>query len=193
MFALRGRAGRRSPRSDEPASAAGSSFLLLTSHYCHLSRNDNQFGLPPGAQRKIWVKDIETSVDFYRDDLGFSLVHYVVGSAEYVSELSPEVGRPYGAKLSIGEHEIHLQRVKDDDEVRPSGARYSVRVASPAEYYRRLVERDLEVNVLVRTNNGEPYWFTLRDPDGHKFIFMGPIQKPGGESTYCLDVEDVPG
>jgi len=130
----------------------------------------------------LWVKDIETSVDFYRDDLGFSLVHYVVGSAEYVSELSPEVGRPYGAKLSIGEHEIHLQRVKDDDEVRPSGARYSVRVASPAEYYRRLVERDLEVNVLVRTNDGEPYWFTLRDPDGHKFIFMGPIQKPGGES-----------
>ena len=128
------------------------------------------------------VKDIEASVEFYRDDLGFSLVHYVVGSADYVSELSPADGRPYGAKLSIGEHEIHLHLVGDDDQVRPSGARYSVRIAEPAKYYQRLVDRDLEINVLIRTQTGEPYWFTLRDPDGHSFIFMGPIRKPRGES-----------
>lgn len=123
----------------------------------------------------LYVTDVRRSVTFYRDVLGFKLDHYQIGSARKVAELKPSDPEPHAADLIAGDQRIGLQR-SDGEVILPArGARYHLEVEDPAAYYEQLLARGASVHHLVKDTAGEPFMFSVNDPDGQWFFFRGPL------------------
>jgi predicted enzyme related to lactoylglutathione lyase len=118
----------------------------------------------------LMVSDVRRSVEFYRTILEFKFESYTIGAAKVVKELAPSDPEPYAAMVVAGGQRINL--LKSVDPPRPSGAQYLIHVTDPAAYYGRLVKRGVSVT-LIATEAGQPFWFSVLDPDGHWFMFMG--------------------
>ena len=121
------------------------------------------------------VTDVRRSVTFYQNVLGFKLDHYLIGSAKEVAELKPSDPEPYAAELIAGDQRIGLQRSDGKVTLPARGAHYGLEVPDPAAYYERLLAHGASVHHLVRATTGEPFLFSITDPDGQWFFFRGPL------------------
>ncbi len=131
-----------------------------------------------GLQVVFYVEDVRESVAFYRDQLGFELDFFVIGSAKEVAVLGPEDPEPYAAEILAGSNRIVLQRNSGEVRLPASGSRFHIEVSDPAAYYDRLVERGLVVHHLIRmSGTGVPFMFSVNDPDGQWLFFRGPLGK----------------
>jgi predicted enzyme related to lactoylglutathione lyase len=119
------------------------------------------------------VSDVRKSVAFYETVLEFKLEKYLVGSAKEVTTLSPSDPEPYAAAMLAGTQRINLE--KSMNPPMASGARYTFHVKDVAAYYDRIVKRGVSVKLIAKDTDGKPFWFSVVDPDGHWYMFIGPI------------------
>ena len=109
------------------------------------------------ASRRLEVADVERSVAFYRDVLGFDVLTLNDGSVEVVSG-------PARVQLSRGAPErgaIVFFQVDDVNALRAD-----------------LAERGARPSQLERANGIKVRMFEVRDPDGHTLWFGQSLQEP---------------
>lgn len=120
------------------------------------------------------VSDVCRSVKFYESVLEFNLESFLIGKAQEVAKLSPSDPEPYAATMLAGNQHINLQ--KSVDSPRPAGARYWFRVKDAAAYYDRIMKQGNTVQLMAKDALGKPFAFSILDPDGHWFMFVGPVR-----------------
>jgi catechol 2,3-dioxygenase-like lactoylglutathione lyase family enzyme len=123
------------------------------------------------------VADVRRSVEFFRDVVGFQLVHFVVGDAKLVETLKP-TDRPYAAALLIGDEEIGLSATGSETNAPATGARYHFTVDDPDALLSRLRARETRIGHLVPSSGGGTFMFSFSDPDGHLFFVHASPKKP---------------
>jgi catechol 2,3-dioxygenase-like lactoylglutathione lyase family enzyme len=119
----------------------------------------------------LYVDDVRMSVGWYQDVLGFKLAHYLVGSAQEVTSLTPGGPEPYAANLLVGEQSIGLQRSSGEVHLPATGARYHFEVADLADLLTRVSAHGVSVHHRINFSDGRPFVFSVTDRDGHWFFF----------------------
>lgn len=118
----------------------------------------------------LTCKDIETSIDFYRDVLGFT-----------VAMPFEKEGKLVGAVVTAGEIRIVLNQ--DDgklgwDRVKGQGCYFQINVDSPADVDAAAERIKAAGHTLLVEPQDRPWgarMFTFKDPDGFKLGFSTPI------------------
>lgn len=108
----------------------------------------------------LYVSDVRSSAEFYRDVLGFAFDGFANRSD----------GTPYYAEMMAGARKFGLHEpTSAGQEDRIGQARLYFRVLDLDAHRRRVAARGLEPGEIVRTD-----WmdmFFVRDPDGHEIVF----------------------
>jgi catechol 2,3-dioxygenase-like lactoylglutathione lyase family enzyme len=128
----------------------------------------------------FWVQDIENSVRFYVDGLGFHMVrHWSPG------------GRLVWCWLELGTAAVMLQEFLQEghDAYRPQGkvgdgVSIYCQCRDALAIYREVIRRGIQASKPV-VGNG--FWVTyLHDPDGYRLEFESPTGQPE-ETEYIAD------
>ena len=120
----------------------------------------------------LGVADIERSVDFYREYLGFDIAH----SHE-------ERGSLVWCHMKSGGADLMLQQLADDqmERLQANGKRCWVMYVAPEdihEVHRRLRRADYKVNDIERTGYDTEECY-LEDPDGYELWVSAPLSSAG--------------
>lgn len=105
------------------------------------------------------VNNIEESLHFYRDQLGFE-----------VSKHSPD-SEPPMATLSVGAFKITLAQHLETMLRRGRGVNFLLGVDNVDEYYRQLSERGVDVMPPIDEGWGGRF-ITIQDPDKYRLFFV---------------------
>jgi len=151
----------------------GLAFILACAPFALMAQEAQVGSFFTDSNVILSVTDVRKSVAFYETVLEFKLEHYVIGSAKEVTTLSSSDPEPYAADLLAGVQRISLE--KSVDPPKPGAARYVFHVKDAAAYYDRIVKRGVSVQLIAQDAVGRPFWFSIVDPDGHWFMFMGPV------------------
>jgi len=104
----------------------------------------------------LYVADVAKSVEWYENVLGFKLDHFVVGSAQEVTTLTPGGPKPYAASLVAGGQEIGLQRSSGEVYLPATGMKLHFQVADLKSLLARVTKQDVPVQHRINTASGDP-------------------------------------
>lgn len=120
----------------------------------------------------LYVSDLQQSVLFYRDKLGFGFKGFWDGENRRVTNSYEEAGEPAYCAVTVADNSIGLHL---DPDFEPGDARIelSLQVEDVDAYYEKISQRG-----VAATDPREQPWgdkmFTLKDPDGHIWNFVTP-------------------
>lgn len=110
----------------------------------------------------VLVSDVQRSLDFYQQLLGFEL-----------DDGRPELGYP-GAWLKAGDQQIHLLQLPNPDPVeRPQHGGHDRHIALRINSSEQLRDRLDSHSVPYTTSQSRPHVLFIRDPDGNALEFIG--------------------
>ncbi len=105
------------------------------------------------------VNNLEESLTFYRDTLGFELV-----TSDFNGEPPMATVRAGALKITLAQHlETMLRRGR--------GAHFFIGVGDVDEFYRDLLQRNANVTEPVDEGWGGRF-ITIEDPDKYRFFFV---------------------
>jgi uncharacterized glyoxalase superfamily protein PhnB len=116
----------------------------------------------------LYVADLEYSVVFYRDVLGFRFKGFWDEANRRVVQDYREAGSPSYAEVSAGGNGVGLQAASDR---RAGGAEHNLYVENIADYHHRVTAAGASASQPERQPWGATM-FTLSDPDGHVWNFI---------------------
>ena len=122
----------------------------------------------------LYVSDLERSVDFYREKLGFGFTGYWDDVNHRVTDDYDEANRPGYASVEVGESKIGLHL---DPEFEAGSRRFELHVEiDDAD----ALHAELSGQGLELTEPKDESWgarmFSVTDPDGHVWDFLQPIE-----------------
>lgn len=116
----------------------------------------------------LYVRDVERSVGFYRDVLGFHSKGWWSDEAEAFVDDWQSAGEPGYAELSAGPLKVSLHA--SETPVEPRGCFFHLAVDDVDAYHGRVAEKGAGASAP----RDEPWgWrmFSVEDPDGHSWGF----------------------
>lgn len=123
----------------------------------------------------FYVRDVERSVKFYRDILGFEFHHFWdYGQSKEVRQWAA-AGSPVYAEMAAGDLKFALHLAQQPYELQVGGVVHYFHVRDVDAHHRRVAQQGGEPSGLV-----ERPWmrmFSVTDPDGHRFFFYSPPRK----------------
>jgi len=120
----------------------------------------------------LYVSDVEQSVSFYRDKLGFEFKGWWDDDThQYVPELPAKV--PVFAELKAGDLIIHLHLIEEGKSIQTGSTAFHLEVIDVDQYHNEVVARGLNAEAPQDMPWG---WrqFYVTDPDGHEWSFRNP-------------------
>jgi catechol 2,3-dioxygenase-like lactoylglutathione lyase family enzyme len=127
----------------------------------------------------LYVKDLEKSVHFYVEILGFELLSYTNG--QVTANIWTESTPPHSVKLNILGQVVILTRYAKNTE-KPRGVRhhFSLTCLSDVDIlYQRMIKHDIDIGKMAGIS-GSPEkaaMFRVFDPDGHYLVFGPPRER----------------
>jgi len=124
----------------------------------------------------LYVRDVQRSVRFYCDELGFRFVSESKGTT---SDKRPEP--LYAASVAAGGQELVLHQFTAATGLPLSkfngiSGRYHVEVKDLTAYYDLLRSRGLKTHHFIALAGGGVFMFAVTDPDGHDIFFNRAIR-----------------
>jgi catechol 2,3-dioxygenase-like lactoylglutathione lyase family enzyme len=108
----------------------------------------------------LYVRDVQSSTEFFRDRLGFSFLGYT----------DLKSGEPYYAEMSAGDQKFGLHEpTREIDHERIGRQRLYFRVRDLAAHRTRVEAWGLEAKSSQQTAWMD--FFVVLDPDGHEIVF----------------------
>jgi catechol 2,3-dioxygenase-like lactoylglutathione lyase family enzyme len=117
----------------------------------------------------FFVRDVATSVEFYRDVLGFELRHFFDYSEGKQVEQWTREEPPIWALMAAGTQTFALHRAADPSALVIGGMRHYFLVDDVDRHYERVRAAGGQVGPL--TDKPWMKLFSIRDPDGHEIFF----------------------
>jgi len=118
----------------------------------------------------IYVSDLQKSIDFYTNILGFRL-----------GELYPSKDNPSYAPVFIGEYKLMLCLARESNKkfypqgLGGSGSQLFIQVEKVDEIYQK-VKSNVEIVDDIETKAWGDREFTIKDPDGYLITFYSPVK-----------------
>jgi len=140
-----------------------------------LSATSLKLKLPPlkativGAEPQLFVTNIKRSCDFFREQLGFTLV-FSYGEPPYYAQVGRDAAR---LNLRCVERTVIESTVRDQEEL----LAVSMTVATADEIKLLFLEFQSAGVVFHQTLKKQPWGaknFVVKDPDGNLLLFAGP-------------------
>ncbi|MFP4601206.1 MAG: VOC family protein [Persicimonas sp.] len=126
-------------------------------------------------QVMLYVSDLERSVEFYRDRLGFGFSGYWDDATDEVVEDWDDVEEPGYAEVTVGEDSVGLH---PDPDFEPGRTR--IKISFTVDDVDAIYEAAVADGVVEATEPEDFPWgarmFTITDPDGHEIDFVQPLE-----------------
>ena len=123
----------------------------------------------------FYVRDVDRSVEFYRDILGFEFHHFWdYGQSKEVRQWAAD-SPPVYAEMAAGDLKFALHLAQQPYELQVGGVVHYFRVRDVDAHHRMVAQQGGEPTALV-----EHPWmrmFSITDPDGHRVFFCSPPGK----------------
>jgi uncharacterized glyoxalase superfamily protein PhnB len=130
----------------------------------------------PALQVNLFVADVEKSVRFYKDVLGFHFQGYWDPVSKTASQEWRGAGKPEYAEVRVGVSRIGLQPAADASKS-PARVELALHVDDAAEQHARINASGAGSTDLAHQPWGA-IMFSVTDPDGFKWQFV-EMKKPG--------------
>lgn len=121
-----------------------------------------------GLEPSLTVSDVEKSIRFYRDGLGFTVAE----------EMKDDSGKLAGVRLKAGSARLGLSQddfSKGRDRVKGTGVRFWIETDEDLEV---LAKRATDSGITLDHGPGPLPWgqiaFAVTDPDGYKLTILQP-------------------
>jgi uncharacterized glyoxalase superfamily protein PhnB len=122
-----------------------------------------------GAEPQLFVTDVKRSCEFFREQLGFSLV-FSYGKPPYYAQVGRDAAR---LNLRCVERSVIESALRDREELLP----VSMTVATADEIKLLFLEFQSAGVTFHQTLKKQPWGaknFVVKDPDGNLLLFAGP-------------------
>ncbi|NIR50471.1 hypothetical protein GWO43_18350 [candidate division KSB1 bacterium] len=121
----------------------------------------------------LHVKDVERSVAFYRDKLGFTFKGWWDDQTNsYVPEWT-QPHKPGFSELTAGDLIVHVHINDESNNVKAGSAIFHLEVTDVDQYHKEVVARGLNADAPQDMPWGWRQYY-VTDPDGYRWSFRNP-------------------
>lgn len=127
----------------------------------------------------LYVRDVQRSIRFYCDELGFRFVSESKGRSS-----DKHAEPPYAANVAAGSQEFLLHQFTAATglpltKFKGIRGRYHVEVKDLTAYYELLRSRGLKTHHFIPLAGKGVFMFAVTDPDGHDIFFNRAVRPAG--------------